>query len=171
MKLDKDFINCAEKIRKRILGKADTIINDQVSTYNAKLVIDCCSICGDETEEVHHIEEQHLANSEGMIDYFHKNNLFNLVQLCHTCHHEVHHGSLVIRGYKDTSEGRKLDYEKIKKKKNETSKKKYSFEDVQLVKDTYDNLKHYTLVKRYIETKYNKNISVPTIKKMVLGGY
>ena len=171
MKLDKDFINCAEKIRKRILGQADTIVNEQVSTYNAKLVIDCCSICGEETEEVHHIEEQHLANSEGMIDYFHKNNLFNLVQLCHTCHHEVHHGSLVIRGYKDTSEGRKLDFEKVEQKKNETSRKKYSFEDVQLVKDTYDNLKRYTLVKRYIETKYNKNISVPTIKKMVLGGY
>ena len=64
---------------------------------------------GDETEEVHHIEEQHLAGDKGMIDHFHKNNLFNLVQLCHKCHHEVHHGSLIIKGYIDTSEGRTLD--------------------------------------------------------------
>ena len=140
-------------------------------SYNAKLVIDCCSVCGDETEEVQHIEEQHLANNKGMIDYFHKNNLFNLVQLCHKCHHEVHHGELVIKGYIDTTEGRKLDFEKVEKKKDNSVRKKYSFEDIKLVKDTYDNLKRYTLVKRYIETKHNKNISVPTIKKMVLGGY
>lgn len=171
MNLDTEFIKCAEKIRKRILGQGEAIINDQVSSYNAKLVIDCCSVCGDETEEVHHIEEQHLADDKGMIDHFHKNNLFNLVQLCHKCHHEVHHGTLVIKGYIDTSEGRTLDFEKVEKKKNDPGRKKYSFEDVQLVKDTYDNLKRYTLVKRYIETKHNKNISVPTIKKMVLGGY
>ena len=78
---------------------------------------------------------------------------------------------LVIKGYIDTSEGRTLDFEKVEKKKNDPGRKKYSFEDVQLVKDTYNNLKRYTLVKRYIETKHNKNISVPTIKKMVLGGY
>jgi len=171
MNLDDKFIKCAEKIRRKILGQSDTIVNSQVSSYNAKLVIDCCSVCGDETEEVHHIEEQHLANNKGMIDYFHKNNLFNLVQLCHKCHHEVHHGSLVIKGYIDTTEGRKLDFEKVEKKKNTAGRKKYSFEDIKLVKDTYDSLKRYTQVKRYIETKYNKNISVPTIKKMVLGGY
>ena len=171
MNLDDKFIKNAEKIRKRILGQSDTIVNEQVSSYNAKLVIDSCSICGEETEEIHHIEEQYLANDKGMIDYFHKNNLFNLVQLCHKCHHEVHHGSLIIKGYKDTNEGRKLDFEKVEKKKSETSRKKYSIDDIQLVKDTYDNLKQYTSVKRYIETKYNKNISVPIIKKMVLGGY
>ena len=104
MNLDAEFIKCAEKIRKRILGQGETIVNDNVSVYNAKLVIDSCSVCGEETEEVHHIEEQHLANKDGMIDYFHKNKLFNLVQLCHNCHHQVHHGSLVIKGYRDTQE-------------------------------------------------------------------
>ena len=171
MNLDAKFIQCAEKIRKRIMGQSESIVKDKVSVYNAKLAIESCGVCGVATEEVHHIEEQHLANDKGMIDYFHKNNLFNLVQLCHNCHHEVHHGSLIIKGYIDTSEGRKLDFEKVEKKQHENIRRKYSFEDVRLVKDTYDSLKRYTLVKRYIETKYNKNISVPTIKKMVLGGY
>ena len=33
-----------------------------------------------------------------------------------------------------------LKYEKIKKKNRENCQKKYSFDDIQLVKDTYENL-------------------------------
>ena len=33
-----------------------------------------------------------------------------MVPLCKKCHNEVHYGSLVIKGYIDTSNGVKLDY-------------------------------------------------------------
>ena len=170
MNLDREFIACAEIIRKRILGQDTSIVKDKTSVYNAELVIDRCAVCGDNTDEVHHIQEQHIANDKGMIDYFHKNNLFNLVQLCHTCHHEVHHGGLVIKGYRDTSEGIRLDYEK-KEMSIAKSRKKYSLENIEVVKGAYENYKKYSLVKQFMATNHDLNISLPTIKKMVVGGY
>ena len=92
MELDKEFIFTANNIRKKIMNISEKIINDKQSQYNSKIVMDCCMICKSKVEEIHHIQEQHLANCDGIIDNFHKNNLFNLVQLCHKCHHDVHHG-------------------------------------------------------------------------------
>ena len=46
-----------------------------------------------------------------MIEHFHKNNMFNLVQLCYDCHLKVHHGDLRINGYENTSDGVQIKYE------------------------------------------------------------
>ena len=102
MDLDDDFIKTADKIRKKIMGIDEVIVNSKGNPYNSKIILDSCTICKKATEEIHHIEEQHLANSEGMINHYHKNKLFNLVQLCYDCHQSVHNGNLKIDGYVDT---------------------------------------------------------------------
>ena len=81
MGLDQEFITRADSIRKRIMNLGEFGIGNKTSNYNSKIIIDKCSICKCNADEVHHIEEQHLANNN-MIEYFHKNSLFNLVQLC-----------------------------------------------------------------------------------------
>ena len=92
---------------------SEKIINDKQSQYNSKIVMDCCMICKSKVEEIHHIQEQHLMHQDGIIDNFHKNNLFNLVQLCHKCHYDVHHGNLNISGYVDTTNGIELLYNEL----------------------------------------------------------
>ena len=170
MGLDDEFISTAETIRKKLMGQTNSMVPERVSTYNSKLVVSTCEICNEPASEVHHIEEQHLSNDSGMIDYFHKNNLFNLMGICEECHLEVHHDRLRITGYVDTLEGVKLKYSRIKEPLI-VNKKKYNQEQVSLVIDKYQKLKNYSGVKRLISTQNNLHISLPTIKKMILGEY
>jgi len=170
MDLDDEFILTAEKIRKKLMGQTSDIVQDRSSNYNSKLVVSKCEICGEPATEGHHIEEQHLANDTGMIDYFHKNNLFNLMCICEKHHQEVHHGKLRITGFVDTLDGVKLKYS-YKDEVPIMNKKKYNQEQVSLVIDKYHKLKNYSSVKRLISTQNNLNISLPTIKKMVAGEY
>ena len=95
MDLDNEFIEQAETVRKKLMNKNNLIVNNKTSRYNSEIVLDNCAICNCKTEEIHHINEQCLADNKGMIDYFHKNNLFNLVQLCHKCHYDVTYGKLL----------------------------------------------------------------------------
>jgi DNA mismatch repair protein MutS len=118
MDLDTVFIDKANTIRRKILGKTNQIIDNSTSVYNPNIIKTTCSICKKPTEEIHHINEQHLADKNGMIGTFHKNSLFNLVQLCSACHDSVHHGNLKISGYKMTSDGIELEYGKEEVKTN-----------------------------------------------------
>jgi DNA mismatch repair protein MutS len=112
--LDADFLDLANQIRKRRMGLADTFVGHKTSQYNRQLIWNKCGVCGNPTEEVHHIKEQHTADKvTGMIGHHHKNDLHNLVQLCEGCHLNVHHGRLRIVGYRQTSEGTELHYEYI----------------------------------------------------------
>ena len=170
MDLDITFIETAERIRKEILGLNDTIVSKKKSQYNSKILIDNCEICGKKATEIHHIKEQKEADTNNMIGHYHKNRESNLVQLCEECHHEVHHGNLVIKGYIQTSDGRKLDYSRIVVK--EIKKKKYSEEDVNNVLLFYNKCnKNYSLTKTKLETDLDLTISIPTIKKMVNHSY
>lgn len=194
MDLDSDFLEMANKIRRRIMGIEEKMVSEKVSQYNSKLLISKCNICGNETEEVHHIKEQHLANSDGMIDNFHKNNLFNLVQLCHNCHHEVHHGNLQIDGYVMTSNGIELQHHFIENKKEINEEKSNEIEIEEPIKEPnnesglesikigrmtineeeafnirnwYKRHKNYSLVRTLFETKIDKKIPIETIKKII----
>ena len=80
-------------------------------------------------------------------------------------------GGLIIKGYCDTSEGIRLDYEKKQIGETPKSRKKYSLENIEVVKSVYENYKKYSLVKQFMATNHDLNISLPTIKKMVVGGY
>jgi len=110
------FILDARNIRNEILNKDTEILITKTSNYNSKLYVDMCSICGSTGNtfplDTHHIKEQNTFD-----DYdFKKDKLANLVVLCKTHHDEVHYGNLEIYGYKNTSNGRELDYKYIQEK-------------------------------------------------------
>ena len=85
--------------------------------YNSKSFKIKCEICGykpecitDERLQTHHIKFQCTADAHGNIDDgMHKNIHSNLVTLCRQCHIKVHKGSIIINGYTDTTNGRKLN--------------------------------------------------------------
>ena len=173
MDLDNEFIEQAETIRKKLMNKNNLIVNNKTSRYNSEIVLDNCAICNCKTEEIHHINEQCLADNKGMIDYFHKNNLFNLVQLCHKCHYDVTYGKLFINGYLDTSMGVKLQYKYKSEKEAQfiKKKKKYSQDQIEIIKDIYEKTKKYSITKKTLDTKHKIQISQPTLKKIVENNY
>ena len=111
--LDKDFLDMANDIRKRIIKQKDHITSIKSSNYNANVFQDKCMICGKEREHIHHIKFQSEADENKMIKSInaHKNIEHNQVALCESCHHKVHNEEINIKGYIDTSHGRELDYE------------------------------------------------------------
>ena len=100
--MDMQFLSIAENVR---LGLMKGL---RKSKYNKKLVVNRCAICKSPAEEVHHIKEQHLADSDGYIEHFHKNKLFNLAAICKTCHAKIHKNEIKVDGYKMTGRGRNL---------------------------------------------------------------
>lgn len=111
MQMNSTFLKQAYSIRKRLsdnLDNLETISLNKKSRYNKNKIICNCSICGKLATEEHHINEQHTANDQGMIDHIHKNHKSNLVDLCEDCHKKVHKNELTIEGWVQTGEGRKL---------------------------------------------------------------
>ena len=170
MDLDPEFINTANNIRKKLMKIDNYGIDRKTSNYNSKIIIDKCSICKKKTNEIHHINEQNLANKNQIIDNFHKNSLFNLVQLCHDCHYKVHHGDIEIVGYKDTSDGIKLDYI-INEDKINTLRRKYNNEQIAIIKDIYSKTNKFSLTQKKLKIEHEYNISIETLKKIINNNY
>ena len=63
-----------------------------------------------------------MANKFGHIKSIHKNALGNLCSICTSCHDKVHNDEIIIKGYIETSEGVKLDYNYVEKKEKITKK-------------------------------------------------
>jgi DNA mismatch repair protein MutS len=174
MKLDTEFLKIANKVRKRIMNVNESIVDTNTSVYNSSKFIEDCEVCGSKAEEVHHIKEQHMADENGMIGTFHKNKLHNLTSLCHNCHHEVHHGKLFIEGYVDTSDGVKLLYKYNNlpgDSEGDIKKKKFSQDQMEIIKDIHSKLKKFTQTKTYLENNKGIKISTTTIKKIVNNQY
>jgi len=111
--LEQDFLEIANTVRQGILNISRNIVSEQSNSnkYNKGVYMDECQVCGQKASEVHHINEQKDADKDGYIEgKFHKNSKFNLVCLCEECHNNVHHGQLIINGYKQTSKGVVLDF-------------------------------------------------------------
>lgn len=82
-------------------------------------VADECAVCGwspSPTErpiEFHHIEAQASAGGDGVLPSGkHVHDPSNLVALCDACHDCVHRDELTIRGWRETADGRLLDFER-----------------------------------------------------------
>jgi DNA mismatch repair protein MutS len=107
-----NLIEKAFEIRNKLIGNDKKI---KKSVYNAKKIIDKCQICGSTKQlEIDHMQEQCTADEKGFLDDTrHKNHLSNLCTLCHNCHLEKTLGRIKIYGYKDSLNGRFLDWEKI----------------------------------------------------------
>ena len=93
LKLPKEFLSKAYKIRKEIaddLSGLEELTKKRKSRYNSDVYIGICSECGEKAEEVHHINEQQLADENGNIEHIRKNNKANLAPLCKECHSKKH---------------------------------------------------------------------------------
>ena len=50
-----------------------------------------CELCEKNmSSEVHHLQHQKDANSNGFINNFHKNHVANLLSVCELCHNKLH---------------------------------------------------------------------------------
>ena len=117
MQLDSTFIEKANEIRKKIMDVNPKVLNTKTSRYNSRLYLDKCQICLGEAQHTHHIGFQCTADDKNYIGHYHKNIMANLVPLCQPCHIKVHNPingkQFQIHGYKETSNGIKLDYQEI----------------------------------------------------------
>ena len=164
---DQDFIKDAKNIRNKLTHESGEILENKTSNYNSKLYVEKCSICGkvEENLDTHHIIEQHDFDDTNKF----KNKLSNLVVLCKEHHHEVHHGLLKIHGYKESVQGRILDFEYIKPEIKK-GKRKYNDDQIKLIKDLFNEMKdhQHQMKNTLLELKKkNINISSQTLKKIV----
>jgi DNA mismatch repair protein MutS len=106
--MDAGFLEKAMAFRKRLEGVVNV---EKTSRYNAAVPVQVCNVCGSKHDlETHHIVPQAAADKKGRVGRGRgKNDVGNLVILCDTCHDKHHAGSITIRGWMDTSEGRMLD--------------------------------------------------------------
>ena len=108
LNLGEEFLDIANTIRQEMLNIPKSVYSQKTSRYNAQFFIDTCSICKKEATEVHHIQQQALADEKGFINHIHKNNLANLMAVCDTCHDKIHNNEIKIEGYHQTSTGIEL---------------------------------------------------------------
>lgn len=120
-----EFINLSLFIRKEIHSKTNPSKSLTVSKYNKNLIIDKCQKCGSTTNlHTHHKQEQHLANTSGIINGTHKNRLSNLEVLCEECHIKHHHQEEEISLEKNKGSQHGLPERENKKNLTQKEKKK-----------------------------------------------
>lgn len=103
----------------------DNIVKDKTSKYNSDVYLHECEICKNKEKlESHHIKWQKDFNSKNIHKEefgIQKDDAYNLVVLCQECHDKVDRDQIKVYGWKETTNGRKLDYkfnsEVVKKKK------------------------------------------------------
>ena len=174
MGLPKEIVNRSLEIRRKLDNKLESITDYQTSKYNTKVIMKECKICNKNSKEIqldtHHINFQKDSDCYGILDNkpFHKNIKHNLIVLCKDCHTNVHHGSFVINGYVNTSDGQKLDYEIIKKeeKKIEKLSDEFTENQIKIIKDLKD-IPKMTLKKALsiLLTAHNIKITSYKLKK------
>jgi DNA mismatch repair protein MutS len=103
--LDSEFLSLAFAIRKRRCETAG-----KPSRYNAAVTVSSCARCGSrEGLETHHIVPRSAAVNGKIGAGVSVNTVSNLVVLCEKCHLDHHGGRVTIEGWKDTTEGRRLN--------------------------------------------------------------
>jgi DNA mismatch repair protein MutS len=152
--LPTEFLNKAHEVRSEIENISPLLQTTKQSHYNTAIFVQECKICNKErASEVHHIKEQHTASIKGFIDHYHKNNAHNLIPLCESCHQEVHHGTLKIHGYKQTTDGIILDY--IKEDLNSNPIMITNTTNTTNITNTINNSKIHDTLYPYL--RYNKS--------------
>jgi DNA mismatch repair protein MutS len=119
--MDQEFLELANSCRKKT-----------VSRYNALVEVKACSICGSNKGlESHHIKHQASAKGGFVDDGVRTHDASNLAVLCEHCHNEHHSGKLTIFGWKDTSQGRVLDFVRNKLLEKQSQEKVDHFANIQ----------------------------------------
>tara|TARA_A100001015_G_C14921950_1_gene684692 strand:- start:719 stop:1360 length:642 start_codon:yes stop_codon:yes gene_type:complete len=181
-RLPDEIVKLAMEIRGREEKQLMNSSSLKSSHFNSKKMLGtACEVCKlKPSEEVHHIKFQCNADLNGLIDTsISKDDYHNLVSLCKSCHHDVHHNErLIIHGWDMTDSGRKLNFtindttiiSNKKVNKNSTrDKKKYSLEIVNQV-NQLSKIHKVSKIKELLKSN-NINIGVATIRKMISGEY
>ena len=175
MDLGADFVALARQVQLEITGSNQTLLNDKKSNYNKDVFMDKCQVCQGKAEETDHIQEQHVADKNGMIGHIHKNIKSNLAPLCKSCHKKKHHGNLKIDGYQMTGSGVKLIHEFMKPEGVHKSTKKFKDTDIELILTYKDRVLGKTLTQaqciRKLELDHGLKLSPATLKKILSGRY
>jgi DNA mismatch repair protein MutS len=103
--LPQDFLELANNIRLKYHPESNSILLKKTSQYNSQKIKNLCENCGlHPCDEVHHLEHQQTANKKGVIktdqNIFHKNHLANLMNLCKSCHDNIHKNKKKIKKVK-----------------------------------------------------------------------
>ena len=168
MGLDNDFLKIARDVQLDITGTDVNFLKDKFSKYNSKIIMDKCLVCSKKAEETHHINEQQIANKDGIINHYHKNNKHNLVPLCKKCHKDVTYNNLEIYGYIETSQGVKLNYEYTNITKN---RKKYSKQQIDIIKSQWSNTNNKKECISKLDIDNGIQISYSTFNKIISDNY
>ena len=170
MGLSNEFIAFAKNIQNKL--ENDPIHNTKLSQYNPNVFMDECKICHTKDSlETHHIEDQQYADDNNMINHHHKNIQHNLVPLCKGCHLKVTNKEIIVKGWKETTRGKVLQWSQVKQKK--CSRKKFDEKEVNIIKDLYneyDSMSQKDFLKK-IDIDHGIKISSYTLKKIVDGVY
>ena len=85
------FIERAYQIRNKYFPDMRGALSSSSTKYNSSKLRGVCEMCKEDlAEEMHHLQEQHLADENGRIGTIHKNHPANLMSLCEKCHHKIH---------------------------------------------------------------------------------
>jgi DNA mismatch repair protein MutS len=90
--LPTEFLEKAYSIRKKYFPENEGSLVYKTSHYNTTKIRGKCEMCHSEMgQEIHHLQEQKEADSDGYIDgHFHKNHPANLMSVCKKCHDKIH---------------------------------------------------------------------------------
>lgn len=107
LNLPQDFLDMAYDIRMKYYPEGSSILSLKTSRYNAKKIVGMCEKCGKRPgKEVHHLQYQKDANSNGLIinsdGIIYKNNEANLLTLCESCHDSIHKKNVKLKKVKTT---------------------------------------------------------------------
>lgn len=94
--LPASFMQEAYAIRKEYLQER-SFLEYNSSKYHSQKLYGNCELCKDtQAVHIHHMQYQHHANEDGRIKHFHKNERSNLLALCESCHHKIHHDNIEL---------------------------------------------------------------------------
>lgn len=171
MGMSDEFLSYAKKIQSKL--ENDITHTTKKSQYNTDVFMNECKICHSKEKqlETHHIKDQQFADKNNIIDHHHKNVKHNLVPLCKDCHLKVTNHELYVKGWRETSNGKVLEWGYSEKKIN--TKKKFSEEQVKIIQDLrnkYLAISQKDFIKK-IELDENIKIGVATLKKIMDNSY
>ena len=89
--LPEEFLRNAHMLRNKYKDINHNVLDWKKSHFNSKQLQGLCEVCKKNmSSEVHHLQHQQNADSDGFIRTFHKNHKANLVSVCEDCHQNFH---------------------------------------------------------------------------------
>jgi DNA mismatch repair protein MutS len=171
MGMDSEFISYAKTIQNKL--EKDDLLSSKQSQYNSDIFMSECQICSKKGDlETHHIKDQQFADDNHMIDHHHMNIQHNLVPLCKECHLQVTNHKLIVTGWKQTFNGRKLEWHKNESQTIKT-KKKFSEDQQIIIRDLREQMKGCSLatLMKNLEVTNNIKISYGVLNKILNNTY